>query len=71
MIPTPKGELNGTGKQKCSHGVICPYTSIPGLRRGQGKCPYHWALLVWGPAWADACYPNHPQAQARLAKEKR
>ena len=37
-------------KQKCTN---CEKTSIPGLKPGRGKCPYHWAAGVWGVAWAD------------------
>lgn len=53
--PTPKPRQNGTGKQGCSQRP-CRYRSLPGLTRGQGLCPYHWAVKVWGQKWADTIY---------------
>ena len=51
--------LNGTGKQKCA---LCNYQSIPGLKNGHGKCPFHWDAGLWGLEWSSQCYPNHPEA---------
>jgi hypothetical protein len=36
--------------QKCT---LCDLPSIPGLKRGHGKCQYHWDRGVWGKEWAD------------------
>lgn len=38
----------------------CGKRSIPGLIGAVGYCPYHWAIGVWGKAWADTCYPQGP-----------
>lgn len=51
-------QLDGTSRQNCVQRP-CPFRSISGLRRGQGLCPYHWAVGVWGKAWADQCFPNY------------
>lgn len=55
-------DLNGLGKQRCSVAG-CSYTSVSGLRKGRGRCPYHWAEGVWGHAWASRRYPLHPEAR--------
>ena len=46
---------DGKGKQKCQH---CQHKSVKGLIRGEGLCPYHWAVYQWGQEWADRCYPR-------------
>jgi len=37
-------------RQKCTE---CEKPSIPGIKRGHGKCQYHWNAGVWGKAWAN------------------
>jgi len=37
-------------KQQCTE---CERPSLPGLKRGHGKCDYHWAKGVWGEKHAD------------------
>lgn len=63
----PKSKLEGTGKQPCTiHG--CAHTSVAGLRKGAGKCPYHFARGVWGEEHADRCYPEFKtDNQTRIA----
>lgn len=31
----------------------CERPSVPGLKRGHGKCQYHWMAGVWGYKWAN------------------
>ena len=50
--------MDGTGRQRCTR---CPRRSVPGIAKGHGKCPYHWAVGVWGQRWADTYYlPEEP-----------
>lgn len=48
-----KPRHDGAGRQPCRH---CRWRSVPGLRKGQGLCPYHWAVSAYGQAWADKQY---------------
>ena len=36
--------------QKCTE---CNERSLPGIKKGHGKCQYHWDMGVWGKKWAD------------------
>jgi len=45
---------DGTGKQPCTQG--CGFRSVSGMHRGQGLCPYHFAVVFHGQAWADRTY---------------
>lgn len=56
---------DGTGKQTCVGGRFCPFKSVSGLQQGRGLCPYHWAVAIWGKAWADQCYPGYDKAEAQ------
>ena len=33
--------------------TICGKSSIPGIRKGAGKCQYHWNCGQYGKKWAD------------------
>jgi hypothetical protein len=44
---------DGSGRQSCVH---CWRRSLPGMTKGRGLCPYHWAVWVWGRAWADSIF---------------
>ena len=54
--PDTHPELNGRGRQKCKH---CAHRSIAGMVKGEGRCPYHWAVTAVGKDWANKCYPNY------------
>jgi hypothetical protein len=43
-------------QQKC---VYCPCASIPGLKKGQGLCAYHWCVGMYGIAYANQMHPTH------------
>jgi len=49
-----------TGAQNCSQH--CGRRSIPGMKRGQGLCAFHYAAWMWGSAWAQHCYPSGTKA---------
>jgi len=53
----PGNALDGRGRQPCCK-VPCGYRSLRGIRKGEGLCPYHWAVVVWGQAWGDSCFPG-------------
>jgi len=38
--------------KKCVH---CEKKSIPGLKKGQGLCQYHYDTYMFGRKWADHC----------------
>jgi hypothetical protein len=57
---------DGKGRQPCSHPG-CPFRSVSILKIHQGHCPYHWAVRIWGRAWADKVFPNYYQ-QAQKAR---
>lgn len=40
----------GQSPKKCT---ICGKPSITGLKKGHGKCQYHWNVGVFGKVWAD------------------
>jgi hypothetical protein len=42
--------------------TICLKPGIPGLRKGAGKCQYHWNVGAYGQLWAD-------QVEADKAKQ--
>jgi hypothetical protein len=63
VVEHTPGRPQGTGRQKCRR---CSLRSIPGLVRGQGLCPYHWAEANWGKAWAERCYGS--AARQAIAK---
>ncbi len=44
-----------TTKNPCT---ICGKPGLTGLKRGQGKCQYHWNAGVWGKDWADKVAQN-------------
>lgn len=44
----------------------CGKESIPGLKRGHGKCQYHWNAGVWGKEWADRCERENEARQQQL-----
>jgi len=48
---TPR--TDGSGRQYCR---LCPRRSIAGFGKGQGHCPYHWAVRAYGQAWADSIF---------------
>lgn len=56
--------FDGKGRQKCCE-PRCPFASVAGLTRGQGRCPYHWAVGNWGKAWADQSLPGYERAAAQ------
>lgn len=56
-------DLDGKGRQRCMHDN-CNHWSLRGHYRGKGLCPFHWAALNWGHAWASKCHPEHHQASA-------
>lgn len=37
-------------RQSCT---VCGKPSIPGLKKGKGKCQYHWDVGAFGQEWAD------------------
>lgn len=49
-----------TGKQKCVH---CTEKSLPGLKRGQGLCAYHFTEYGYGTAWAKKCHPSRAKGE--------
>lgn len=49
-------------RQLCTK-AHCGLPSLPGLIKGCGKCPYHWAEGVWGTAHAARVHPEHPEAK--------
>lgn len=48
-----KPRPQGNGRQPCVH---CTLRSIAGMKKGQGLCPYHWAVQAWRKTWADSLY---------------
>jgi hypothetical protein len=48
--------LDGSGKQICTK---CSHKSLPGLSKGSGLCPYHWAEKNWGSEWAKKYHPDY------------
>lgn len=59
MVGMKQPRTHGTGRQPCNHRK-CPWRSVPGLHKGEGKCPYHWAVGCWGRAYADSIYQGAP-----------
>lgn len=72
-MPPTKAEIrhhtfDGTGRQPC-RVAPCPFQSVAGLHKGQGHCPYHWAILQWGKAWADRALPGYTEAAQRRRRQ--
>ena len=53
ITPSKGSQAKSRVKNPCT---ICGEPGIPGLIRGAGKCPYHWAAGVWGKEYADRLY---------------
>ena len=53
ITPYKGSQAKSRVKNPCT---ICGEPGIPGLIRGAGKCPYHWAAGVCGKEYADRLY---------------
>ena len=60
-----KRKKNGDHRKHCEAGTgfiprptrrttctVCGGLSVPGLRKGAGKCHWHWCEANWGREWA-------------------
>jgi hypothetical protein len=50
--------LDGTGSWLCSYPG-CGRWSMPGKKKYEGKCPFHYALEKFGETFARQCYPHY------------
>jgi len=49
--------------------TVCGAPGIPGLKKGNGKCQFHWNAGNWGADWAEKIKQESAQRPGKGRKD--